>query len=346
MKLRRLDGVIVSRLVNVRYLTGFTGTAGLLLVTEDAATFYTDFRYEAQASQQVVGPRVSIEKRSLIQCAARDAKRHRLRAVAIESHHVTVDQKADLARLSPETDWLSAQRVVESLRLSKTPDEIAILRQAIEITDGAFVEVLGKLRSGMTERDVAQRLERALQRRDSDGPAFETIVASGVRSALPHGAASGKKLEHGDLVTIDFGGAYKGYCADLTRTVCIGKANSDQKRVYRIVRDAQLRAEEVLRAGLTGRDVDAAAREHIVSKGYGDRFGHGLGHGVGIEVHEAPNLSRTYRSRLRSGSVVTVEPGIYITDWGGVRIEDVAVVMAKGCEVLTRAPKPARLPEL
>jgi len=346
IRARKLDGIIISRLVNVRYLTGFTGSAGWLLVTPEEAAFHTDFRYEEQASQQVRGCRIVIARGSLLRSVGREVERRGLRLVAIESHHITLDQKDELARCAPRAEWVSARRVVESLRVSKSADELDAIRRAVQIADEAFAEVVVTLRPGLAEREVARRLHRAMERRGAEGAAFETIVASGFRSALPHGVASAKKLATGELIVIDFGAVYAGYCSDLTRTVCLGKANTEQKRIYRIVREAQLRAEERLQAGLTGREVDAAAREHIAAQGYGDRFGHGLGHGVGMEVHEGPTLSRSSRTRLPAGSIVTIEPGIYIKGWGGVRIEDMALVAEGRCEVITSAPKPPRLPEI
>ncbi len=342
----KCDVVIVSNITNVRYLTGFTGTAGLAVVTPLEAWFFTDFRYEAQASEEVGGFEVLIEKRGLLRAAAMRIRRRGFDTSALETHCVTVDQREELSETAPQVTWCSGKRAVERLREVKDAGEIATLRRAIEITDCAYAEVLHYLRPGVTEREVSLRLEESLITLGADGKSFETIVASGLRSAMPHGVASHKKLEKGDLVTIDFGGKYQGYCADLTRTVCLGRSTSGQRRLYSLVRTAQLRAEDRLRSGVSGKCVDGVARDYISESGYGKQFGHGLGHGVGLDIHEAPRLSEKANQKLPSGSVVTVEPGVYVPNFGGVRIEDVAVVQTESCEVLTRAPKPARLPEI
>lgn len=342
----KCDAIIVSNITNVRYLTGFTGTAGLVVVTPVEAWFFTDFRYEAQAGEEIEGFKVLIEKRGLLRAAAMRIRRRGFDAAALETHCVTVDQREELSGIAPKVTWISGKRVIEKLREVKDTDEIATLRRAIEITDCALAEVLHDLRPGVTEREVALLLEETLVNLGADGKSFETIIASGVRSAMPHGVASHKKLEKGDLVTIDFGGKYQGYCADLTRTVCLGRSTSEQRRLYSLVRTAQLRAEDGLRSGVSGKCVDGIARDYLRESGYGKEFGHGLGHGVGLDIHEAPRLSEKANQKLPSGSVVTVEPGVYLPNFGGVRIEDVAVVQADGCEILTRAPKPARLPEI
>lgn len=342
----KVDAVVISNLTNVRYLTGFTGTAGLALVAPAEACFFTDFRYEAQAAEQVRPLRVSIEKRSLLRAAALQAKKRRFSVVGVETHCLTVDQKESLEKAAPEVKWVSVKQAIEKARETKDGSEIETLRTAIGITDKAFESVVARLRPGLTESEVAWKLEESLIRLGAEGKSFETIVASGARSALPHGVASTKKLQLGDLITIDFGGKYQGYCADLTRTVCLGKSTSEQRKIYSIVRSAQLRAEEHLSSGLAGKAIDKIARDYITEKGYGKEFGHGLGHGVGLNIHEGPRLSSTATGKLCAGCVVTVEPGIYLKDWGGVRIEDVAWVSDNGCEILTTALKPARLPEI
>ncbi|MCL6445814.1 MAG: aminopeptidase P family protein, partial [Alicyclobacillus sp.] len=229
--------------------------------------------------------------------------------------------------------------LTSELRARKSADELAIIRKAARIADAAFDHILGYLRPGLTELEVALELEVFMRKQGATGAAFTTIVASGVRSALPHGTATEKPLEHGDLVTFDFGAVVDGYVSDLTRTVVLGKPSAEQQRVYQIVLEAQERALAALNAGCTGRDMDSVARSFIADQGYGDAFGHSLGHGIGLEIHEAPRLSKTSTDLLEAGMVVTVEPGIYLPGWGGVRIEDDVVIEAGRIQLLTHAPK-------
>lgn len=222
----------------------------------------------------------------------------------------------------------------------KDETELGLMRRAAEIADQAFAEVLPLVKPGVAERDLAAELEYRMKRLGAEGPAFETIVASGFRSSLPHGRASEKRIEHGDFVTFDFGAIYRGYCSDMTRTVVVGEPTEKQREIYGIVLEAQRRGVAACRAGITGKELDAVCRSYIAEKGYGEAFGHGTGHGVGRFIHEGPKVSlRGENDRLEAGMVVTIEPGIYLPGWGGVRIEDMVLVTETGCEPFTKTPK-------
>lgn len=331
-----LDGLLVTHLPNIRYLTGFTGSAGLLLVRADEALLVTDFRYATQAPQEVgETATVEIDPASVWQRLLKRVGQLPPAALGIEAHALTVKDAERLGgagrgRTVPTTE------LVERLRAVKDPDEVAAIRRAAELAQAALAEVLPEVRVGRSERDIAADLERALRRRGSEWHPFPTIVASGPRSALPHARTSGRTIEAGDWLLLDFGAQVDGYCADLTRTVVVGRRADDRQRaVYQLVRTAQRRALDHLRAGMTGREGDALAREVIAERGFGHAFGHSLGHGLGLEVHEAPRLAPTAEAPLPLHAVVTVEPGIYLPGWGGVRLEDDIYLGPGGPECLS-----------
>ena len=318
-----LDALLVLHPPNIRYLTGFTGSAGLLLVFAERTVLLTDFRYAEQAPQEAGGSAQVIMEPSDVWGRLRKlldaAGRIRL---GFERDHLTVRDRERLGSLE-SAEPVPAADPVEALRVVKDPDEVEALRAAAGLAHEALAELLPTVRVGQTEQEVAARLEHALRRRGSEWHPFQTIVASGPRSALPHARSSARPLGRGEWLLLDFGAQLEGYCADLTRTVVVGgPADSRQREIYEIVRRAQLVARETIRPGMTGRDADAVAREVIAAAGYEEAFGHSLGHGIGLEVHEAPRLARTAESPLPAGAVVTVEPGIYLTGWGGVRLED------------------------
>ncbi|NCQ26813.1 MAG: hypothetical protein AUJ96_04600 [Armatimonadetes bacterium CG2_30_66_41] len=345
MESRRLDGLLLSDLTNVRYLTGFTGTAGLVLLTRKDAHFFTDFRYETQAAKQVRDARVHLSRNGLGPTAAVAANRRRLKRVGYEADYVSVHSHRELkSRLRAS---LHATRgLVEELRLCKDEGELAAIEQAVALADDACASAASLMRPGLTEIEVSLELERHMRLNGAQKASFDFVIASGKRSALPHGVASPKKLEPGDLVVMDLGCLYEGYCSDLTRTFCLGEPTPRQQRVYATVRDAQLLALEGLREGLTCKRADSLARTYLEGRRLGKRFGHGLGHGVGLAIHEGPRLSAKSRETLRAGMVVTVEPGVYFPGWGGVRIEDMAVITATGSRILTQSAKPASLPSV
>lgn len=322
---------------SVRYLTGFSGSSAVLAVTGDRALFLTDSRYRTQAREECAG----VEFRLIASSAGyADATAELVRelgsqVVGFEADFLTVSGLRELQEKAPGITLRPLDNLVLPLRRIKDPEELRRIEAACAIADRAFARLLPQVRAGAVERELAAELEYLMKREGAEREAFETIVASGVRSALPHGRATGKRLEAGDLVTFDFGARLEGYCSDITRTVVVGRATDRQREVYGVVREALAAATAAIRAGADARTVDAVARDLIAARGFGAHFGHGLGHGLGRAVHDHPGFSPRAELTLEAGMVLTVEPGIYIEGWGGVRIEDDVVVTADGCRVLT-----------
>ena len=330
------DAALVTRLVNVRYLTGFTGSSGALLLTRSGAVLATDGRYIEQSARQapdveraIVGAPAS----ALAERASKDG----VTSLAYESHDVTVDLYEALSSRAPSMVKLG--RAVEALRAVKDDEEIALLREACAVADRAFARLLPSLRPGRSEKEVGRELEALMLEEGGDGPSFETIVASGPNSAVPHHRPTDRVLEAGEFVKLDFGSLYRGYHSDMTRTVVLGKAADWQREVYALVAAAQAAGREALAIGATCGDVDKAARDVIVAAGHGDDYTHSLGHGVGLEIHEAPTLRVGATDTLADRTPVTVEPGVYLAGRGGVRIEDTLVVRESGPELLTTTTK-------
>ncbi len=331
-----LDGLLVTHLPNVRYLTGFTGSAALLLVRSDATVLITDFRYAVQAPTEAGGAAVvEMDQHSVWDRLGRILGDAPPGVLGLESHAVTVRDAERVGGLS-RGRVVPIADLVERLRVAKSPEEVDAIRAAAELAQEALAEVLPAVRTGQGEREIAAALEGALRRRGSEWHPFPTIVASGPRSALPHARTSERTVGPGEWLLLDFGAQVDGYCADLTRTVIVGRrADERQRAVHELVRAAQTRALEHLRAGMTGREGDALAREVIAARGFGDAFGHSLGHGLGLEVHEAPRLAPTADTPLPAHAVVTVEPGVYLPGWGGVRLEDDVYLGPDGPERLS-----------
>lgn len=330
-----LDAFIVTAPVNWAYLTGFTGSSGLLLLSREEAVLLTDARYVEQAKEEAPGVEVRRSGREPVQDLAGVLRSWGAQEVGFEADHLTVQRFRAWERELPEVRWREVSGTVEGLRAVKEEGELALIRQAIAIAEGALREVFALIADGRRESELALELEFSLRRRGAAAPAFDTIVASGPRGALPHGVASQRRLRKGELVTIDCGALYRGYASDLTRTFALGEVDARQREVYELVRLAQQEGIRAVRPGRVAREVDAAARRVIEESGLGEYFGHGLGHGVGREVHERPVVGPSSEEVLRPGMVITVEPGIYIPEWGGVRIEDMVLVTENGCEVLT-----------
>ncbi|MCL6598452.1 MAG: Xaa-Pro peptidase family protein [Alicyclobacillus macrosporangiidus] len=346
MAARGLEAMLVSSPENRRYVSGFTGTSANVLVTADRALVITDFRYTQQAKAQCTGFEVVQQQAShagaFLELLAEVVQSLGVKAVGFEQDYLTygeVERYRALEKTVPGFTWVPVSGVVERLRIVKDEAEIAILEEAARIADEAFEHVLGVLRPGLTERDVALELEIQMRKRGASGAAFDTIVASGWRSAMPHGVASDKVLEAGDLVTMDFGALYQGYCSDLTRTVVIGKANPRQREIYERVLEAQRLALAAVRPGTTGRELDAVARDALARHGLAEAFGHSLGHGIGLAIHEDPRISKSGEDVLEPGMVITIEPGVYLPEWGGVRIEEDVLVTPDGGRVLTHSAK-------
>ena len=337
------DVLLVSNLVNVRYLTGYTGSNGLALVGAQTRSFITDFRYVEQSSAEVES---SFERRvaqapqalfDLIEDALPDGE---LR-VAFEAAHLSVEQHERLRQLLPErVELVASSGLVEGMRAVKEPEEIDRIKAATAVADAAFERLLRGGLSGRTERDVALALDHDMRAHGAERPSFETIVAAGPHGARPHAAPRLVEIKAGDLVVIDWGAELDGYCSDCTRTVAVGDPGADASDIYELVLEAQVAGVQAVAAGRTNKEVDQVARDVIEAGGHGEEFGHGLGHGVGLEVHEAPRLSQQAESEtLQAGNVVTIEPGIYLPGRFGVRIEDLVVVTEAGGEILTSVPK-------
>ncbi len=339
MKKSKFDVFIVSKLSNVHYLSGYSGTNGMVVLAPPKAFFLTDFRYAVQARKEVKNCQVIIAERDLLgelvhlPCFRAGVK------TGFESGTVTVRIFDKIKELLPEIVLEPAENLVESLSIIKDQSEINKIKRACKITDSVFAESLKLIKPGMKEKDLALEILCRMIKHGADGASFDFIVASGQRSSMPHGRASDRKFKKGDFITIDIGCFVDGYASDLTRTVVLGKASAKQKKIYQIVLEAQEAAIAAVKPGLPAKELDMVARNIINKAGYGDYFGHGLGHGLGLEVHDLPAINPRSADTIAAGQVFTIEPGIYIPNWGGVRIEDDVLVTPTGARTLTRAPK-------
>ncbi len=335
LKEKNLDALAITNMRNIRYFSGFTGSAGVLLVFFDKALLFTDFRYIEQAAEEAKGCQIINCGSSLYEQLA-DALAIS-RAIGIEMEHLSVARFNLFKDKIDDKSWSDVN--LDDLRIIKDADEIRCIEKAVQIADNAFEKLIGQIKNPMTELEVAALLEFNLKNLGAKSTSFSTIVASGKRSSLPHGQPTEKLLERGDFVTIDFGCVYDGYCSDMTRTFVLGKASDEQKRIYNIVLSAQIAAIEGLKPGAICQDVDALARDIIKNAGFGDNFGHGTGHSLGLFIHEQPRLAPGSKTVLQSSMLVTVEPGIYLSNWGGVRIEDIALITKDGARILTKTSK-------
>ncbi|MBA4494961.1 M24 family metallopeptidase [Paenactinomyces guangxiensis] len=334
-----IGAFLVSHPVNRRYVTGFTGSSGVALITATEAILITDFRYLTQVKEQAPHMTLVQHKGPILETVAEQCRQLGVKSLAFEQDHLTFSQHQQLEGFLNGIATDPVSDIVEELRMIKDEEELSVIRDAALIADRAFYQIIQEIKPGMKEKDVALRLEILMREMGASSSSFDIIVASGLRSALPHGTASDKVLEKGDLVTMDFGAYYQGYASDITRTIMLGQPNEKQKEIYDVVLEAQKCCIAQIRPGITGREADGVARDYITKHGYGDSFGHGTGHGLGLEVHEAPRLSIHGNTVLAPGMVVTVEPGIYLPELGGVRIEDDVLITESGCEVLTHANK-------
>lgn len=335
-----LDGLLLTGLSNIRYLTGFSGSSALVVVTPRDVVLITDFRYQTQVAEEVGDvARTVIEGASLWTGLWQQLAHMPVKVLGFETTHIQHRDFQRLVEAGARWQWRPTVDLVETLRERKDGAELERIQSAANVATRALERTLPQVRAGMTELEVAGVLEKALRDEGSEGFPFPSIVASGPRAALPHARSSSRALESGDFLLMDFGAEVGGYCSDLTRTVVVGRASEEQKAVYETVRVANERAATGVRAGMSGRDADALARHYIERAGYGELFGHSLGHGIGLEVHEAPRLARTSDGTLPEGAVVTIEPGVYRPGWGGVRIEDDVVLGADGPHILTEFPR-------
>lgn len=338
LKKNQVEALLITNPYNRRYLTGFTGSSGIVIVTENRALLITDFRYTQQATDQTTDYDIIEHKQSIYKEAVQQLKKMQINQVGFEKTDVTYATYEQFNH-DANLEWIPTTGIVEQLRLIKTEEEVRILKDAAKIADAAFDHILTFIKPGITEIEVSNELEFFMRKQGATSSSFDIIVASGYRSALPHGVASDKKIETGELVTMDFGALFQGYCSDITRTVAIGEISAQLKEIYDTVLQAQLKGVDGIKAGMSGAEADALTRDYISAKGYGDYFGHSTGHGVGLEVHEGPALSIKSDQTLEAGMIVTVEPGIYVPNIGGCRIEDDLLVTNTGNERLNHSSK-------
>jgi Xaa-Pro aminopeptidase len=333
------DALLVSEPDNRRYLSGFTGSAGVLVIDQEHAFLATDFRYYEQVKMQSPDFTLVEITDSTEAALARLVGDLGLKRIAFESHVVTVQLFEAWRAAMSQVEWVPTRGTVEEARQTKDEGELGRIQEAVRIADGALVHVMDWLKPGTTEREVAWEIEVHMRTHGAEQLSFTTIVASGPNGAMAHAVTSDRAIQAGDPVVIDMGARYEGYCSDLTRSFCLGHASDEYRRIWDVVLRAQHAAEAAIVPAMPGAEADAVARNIIYGAGYEGKFGHGLGHGVGLAIHEKPRAGVTSQDVLQIGTVVTVEPGIYIPGWGGVRIEDMVVVTAEGCRVLTGAPK-------
>ncbi|MCK6627995.1 MAG: Xaa-Pro peptidase family protein [Anaerolineae bacterium] len=345
---QKIDGFLVTQPENRRYLSGFTGSSGILIITPERQAVATDSRYYEQVRQQCPDWELIEAGYDFVGNMLETLRQFELgaRRVGFEPGHISVSTLNSWERaLKGRLVLVDTEGFVEMLRMRKDEAEVASIRKAIAVADETLVHVTQWMRPGMTERQVAWEIESYMRTHGADAISFEPIVASGPNSAMPHARPTDRVLQAGEPITMDFGCIVEGYCSDLTRTVCLGEpADAKYLQVWHTVLKAQEIAENGARVGMTGEQIDKLARDVIVEAGFGDYFGHGLGHGVGLAIHEGPRFSFTYPHEVPVGAIMTVEPGIYIPGWGGVRIEDMARVRPNGLEILTTAPKEPVLP--
>lgn len=333
-----VDALLITKVANVTYFSGFRGDSSALLVGKNIRKLITDGRYIEQAVLQTKNFTLVEQTEGLYKKIVEELKISACKKIGVEGRVMTIAERDYLAEELSDVEFKSVE--LDTLRQVKDAAEVVCIQRACEIADEAFTKILTVVKAGVREIDVAADLEYFMRRLGSERAAFDTIVASGWRSSLPHGTASDKKICAGELVTFDFGATFNGYCSDITRTICVGRASDEQRKIYNAVFDAQRYGLEVITAGKSGVDIDAAVRDRLTASGYGDYFVHGLGHGVGLEIHEEPRLSKHGKSEnLLPDMIVTDEPGVYIGNFGGVRIEDTVLVTTGKAQPLTHSPK-------
>lgn len=333
-----LDGLLATRLSNVRYISGFSGSNGICLITNSDAFFMSDSRYEQQAKEEVKQLSIHIGRGSLFDLV-KELNILSDSTIGFESDVITYNQFSRLSDLFPNVAWKPHEKIIENLSIIKSEEEIDYIRRAAAMADQIFSDLLTIIHSGMRENEVAAEIISRTLKMGAEKTAFEPIVASGLRSALPHGVASDKIIENGDLVVLDFGCVVNGYTSDITRTIVVGNPSEEQKKIYSTVQKAQEIAMETVKADIKCNELDASARDHITNAGYDNYFGHALGHGLGLDVHSEPRIAAEIDLKIPENAVITIEPGIYVPEIGGVRIEDDVVVRADHGELLTRSTR-------
>lgn len=335
---QQVDAILITNEYNRRYMTGFTGTAGVAIVSQNDAVFITDFRYTEQAAEQVKDFRIEQHKGTIYEEVAKQAAAMGVKTLGFEQDAMQYGTY-EVYKAAVKADFVPLSGVIEKIRLIKSQEEINIIKVACEIADNAFTHILNFIKPGITELDVSNELEFFMRKQGATSSSFDIIVASGLRSALPHGVATDKIIETGDFVTLDFGAYYNGYISDITRTVAVGQPSNQLVEIYNAVLESQLLALEKVGPGMTGAQADAVSRDYLKTKGLGEAFGHSLGHGIGLEVHEGPGLNFRSQVVLEPNMVVTIEPGAYIPGVGGVRIEDDILITETGNEILNHSDK-------
>ncbi|WP_019909645.1 M24 family metallopeptidase [Paenibacillus sp. HW567] len=333
-----LDAMLITSGINRRYLSGFTGSSGYVLITGDDSYLLTDFRYMTQAAEQVTGMKVIQHGPKFIDTVRELLNGANVR-IGFEQDDVTFSAYTAFAAALQPAVLVPVSKAVENLRMFKDEDELAVMQRAADLADATFNHIVKVIKPGMTERDVDLEMEFYMRTHGATSSSFDTIVASGERSAMPHGVASSKVIQNNEFVTFDFGALLDGYCSDVTRTIALGTPDPKLKEIYDVVLEAQLHTLANIKPGMTGRECDALARDIITRYGYGEYFGHSTGHGLGMEVHENPRLSKLADEIMEPGMVVTVEPGIYLSGLGGVRIEDDILITESGIMLLTHSSK-------
>ncbi|HDR3342810.1 TPA: aminopeptidase P family protein [Bacillus cereus] len=331
-----IDGLLITKKENRQYATNFTGSAGVVLIAVHKAIFITDFRYVDQAKTEIKAAEIIMHKGNLEEEVANQVSKLKIQKLGIEDNNMTLQQFKKLQKYI-HTEMVPVCEIIEDIRLIKDTSEIETMKIAATIADEAFHHIVTFLKPGISETDVRDELEFFMRKKGATSSSFQIIVASGVRSSLPHGVASNKIIERGDIVTLDFGALYDGYCSDITRTVAIGEPSEEFQKIYNVVREALKRGTEAIKPGETAKSIDDITRNYITEHGYGQYFGHSTGHGLGLEIHEPLRLSQESKATLQEGMVVTVEPGIYIPNWGGCRIEDDIVITKDGYDVITKS---------
>ncbi|MHA7962779.1 M24 family metallopeptidase [Paenibacillus sp. CAU 1782] len=333
------EALLIGSQYNRQYISGFSGSSGFVLITASKSMLLTDFRYTVQAASQAAGFEIVEHGTSPLKNVLDILKAEGVSSLAFEQDHVTYAEYLSWSNVLQGVKLAPCAGLVENLRMFKDEAELSVMQEAADLADRTFKHICGIIAPGIRESDVALEMEVFMRSNGATSSSFDTIVASGERSALPHGVASDRTIGNNEFVKLDFGALYNSYCSDITRTVVVGKPSDRHLEIYNIVLEAQLHALENIKPGMTGMEADALARDIITRYGYGDNFGHSTGHGLGMEVHEAPRLSRLSDTILTPGMVVTVEPGIYLPGFGGVRIEDDIVITETGIKILTSSPK-------
>lgn len=340
MAAENLDAMFVKYSSNLRYISGYSGSNGMAYITSEDAWFFTDFRYKTQSAAEVNNMNIVVPVGKDLVTAMKETDCVKPGAkVGFEGNMLSYGEVEKIKSTFPGCKLMNKAMLMEELASVKEPVELDYLREAARLTDEAFTKLIPEIKPGISEKMLDAKLSYIMKELGADKDSFDSIIASGFNGSRPHHSPTTKLLEKGELVTIDFGALYKGYHGDVTRTVCLGKASAKQREIYDIVLKAQQMSIDALKAGKTGKEIDAVSRDYIASKGYGENYGHGLGHGLGLEIHAEPRLSPTYDKTLLENQVVTVEPGIYIPEWGGVRIEDDVIVLKDGIENMTKSTK-------